>query len=71
MQTSMAGFSIHRAMRLFVVTVVLLLAVARSQDAGGLAPLPAMDAGTGFQVTFPSGGVLLSMFISLVALLWH
>lgn len=67
----MAGFSIHRAMWLFVVTLVLLLAVARAQDGAGLAPLPAMDAGTGFQVTFSNGGILLSMFIYLVALLWH
>lgn len=68
---SMAGLSIYWAMRWFVVAVVLLLAVARAQDSGGLAPLPAMDAGTGFQVTFSSGGVLLSMFLCLVALLCH
>ena len=54
-----------------MATMVLLLAVARAQDSGGLAPLPAMDAGTGFQVTFSGGGVLLSIFISLLALLWH
>lgn len=54
-----------------MAVLLLLLTVVRAQDSGGLAPLPAMDAGTGFQVTSSSGGVLLPMFVCVVALLWH
>ncbi|KAK9941224.1 hypothetical protein M0R45_017841 [Rubus argutus] len=65
----MASISICKALFLMVLAMVLVSAVTAQDTA--VAPSPSPDAGAGIPVTFSGALVCSSLFISLLALLWH